>query len=158
MVNQSTHMQAASPALESSRIFSLLGVGLDSLAVLAYVIMVIAGLSIFISLYNALKERKYDMAIMRTMGATKTKLFFLILVEGLMITLIGGLIGLIFGHLALYLINTQASQSTAFIEAFKLYPMELIILWVAIALGAVAALIPAFKAYSTTISKTLASK
>jgi putative ABC transport system permease protein len=158
MVNQSTHMQAASPAIESSRIFSLLGVGLDSLAVLAYVIMVIAGLSIFISLYNALKERKYDMAIMRTMGATKTKLFFLILVEGLMITLIGGLIGLIFGHLALYLINTQASQSTAFIEAFKLYPMELIILWVAIALGAVAALIPAFKAYSTTISKTLASK
>lgn len=158
MVNQSTHMQAASPAIESSRIFSLLGVGLDSLSVLAYVIMGIAGLSIFISLYNALKERKYDMAIMRTMGATKTKLFFLVLVEGLMITLIGGLIGLIFGHIALYFINTQTSQSTGFIEAFKLYPMELVILLFAVILGIIAALIPAFKAYSTTISKTLASQ
>src|SRR5690606_26159134 len=60
LVNQSTHMQAASPAIESSRIFALLGVGLDSLEVLAYVIMAIAALSIFISLYNALKQRKYD--------------------------------------------------------------------------------------------------
>lgn len=158
MVNQSTHMQAASPAIESSRIFSLLGVGLDSLSILAYIIMGIAGLSIFISLYNALKERKYDMAIMRTMGATKIKLFLLILVEGLMITLIGGLIGLVLGHIALYFINTRAGQTTGFIEAFKLYPMELAILLVAIILGIAAALIPAFKAYSTTISKTLASK
>lgn len=158
LVNQSTHMQAASPAIESSRIFALLGVGLDSLEVLAYVIMAIAGLSIFISLYSALKERRYDMAIMRTMGATKTKLFLLVLVEGLMITLIGGLIGLALGHMALYLINIQASQSTGFLEAFRLYPMEFAILLVAIALGALAALIPAFKAYLTTISKTLASR
>src|SRR5690606_1820466 len=42
LVNQTTEMQAASPAIESSRLFSLLGVGLDSLAILAYVIMVIA--------------------------------------------------------------------------------------------------------------------
>src|SRR5690606_8225346 len=78
LVNQTTEMQAASPAIESSRLFSLLGVGLDSLAILAYVIMVIAGLSVFISLYNALKERKYDLAVMRSIGASKTKLFSLV--------------------------------------------------------------------------------
>src|SRR5690606_31146697 len=104
LVNQTTNMQAASPAIESSRIFSLLGVGLDSLAILAYIIMIIAGLSVFLSLYNALKERKYDMAIMRTMGATKTKLFTLVIVEGLVITLIGGFIGLLMGHSILYYI------------------------------------------------------
>lgn len=158
LVNQSTHMQAASPAIESSRIFSLLGVGLDSLAILAYVIMLIAALSVFISLYNALKDRRYDMAIMRTMGATKTKLFTLVVAEGLVITLIGGVIGLLLGHSILYYISTQTSQSADFIEAFKLYPNELLILAAAIALGVIAALIPAFKAYNTTISKTLASK
>lgn len=158
LVNQSTHMQAASPAIESSRIFSLLGVGLDSLAILAYVIMLIAALSVFISLYNALKDRKYDMAIMRTMGATKTKLFTLVVVEGLVITLIGGLFGLLMGHTILYYIGTQTSQSADFIEAFRLYPNELLILSAAMALGIIAALIPAFKAYKTTISKTLASK
>lgn len=158
LVNQSTHMQAASPAMESARIFSLLGVGLDSLTILAYIIMLIAALSVFISLYNALKERRYDMAIMRTMGANKTKLFTLVIVEGLIITLIGGIIGLLMGHSILFYINTQTSQSGDFIEVFKFYPNELLILITAALIGVIAALIPAFKAYRTTISKTLSSK
>ena len=158
LVNQTTNMQAASPAIESSRIFSLLGVGLDSLAILAYIIMIIAGLSVFLSLYNALKERKYDMAIMRTMGASKTKLFGLVLVEGLIITLLGGIVGLLLGHAALYYISSQTSQSADFIEAFQLHPNEIWIVVAATALGLVAALIPAIKAYRTTISNTLASK
>ena len=158
LVNQSTNMQAASPAIESSRIFSLLGVGLDSLEILAYAIMVIAALSVFISLYTALKKRKHDLAIMRTMGASQTKLFTLIIVEGLIITLIGGIIGLVLGHLILAYISTQTSQSADFINAFTFYPFELIILLGAISIGIIAALIPAFKAYNTTISKTLSSK
>ena len=99
MINQSTSMQAASPALETARLFSLLGVGIDSLEILAYIIMIIAGLSVFISLYNALKDRKYDLAIMRTMGASKIKLFSMLIVEGLVITCIGGLLG--FWYLAI---------------------------------------------------------
>jgi len=158
MVNQSTNMQAASPAIESARIFSLLGVGLDSLEILAYVIMIIAALSVFISLYNALKNRKFDLAIMRTMGASKTKLFTLIIVEGFVITLIGGVIGLLFGHLVLAYITTQTSESADFINAFQFYPFELIILAGAILIGIFAALLPALKAYNTTISKTLSSK
>ncbi len=158
LINQETEMQAASPAIESSRIFSLLGVGIDSLSILAYIIMVIAALSVFISLYNALKERQYDMAIMRTMGASKLKLFTLIILEGLVITLIGGIIGLIIGHLVLYYIGNQTSQSADFIDAFKLYDNELYILLAAIVIGILAALIPAIKAYQTTISKILSSK
>ncbi len=158
LINESTHMQAASPAIESSRIFSLLGIGLDSLAILAYVIMSVAGLSVFISLYNALKERKYDMAIMRTMGATKTKLFTLVIVEGIVITGLGGIAGLLFGHTMLYFISTQTSESADFIEVFKIYPQEIGILAGAFILGILAAAIPAFKAYNTTISKTLASR
>ncbi|MFZ4863733.1 ABC transporter permease [Sphingobacterium sp. Mn56C] len=158
LVNQSTQMQAASPALESSRIFSLLGVGLDSLAILAYVIMLIAALSVFISLYNALKDRQYDMAIMRTMGASKAKLFTLVILEAIAITLIGSIIGLCFGHAILYYISLQTSQSADFIQAFSLYPDELLLIVAALALGSIAALIPAFKAYHTTISKILASK
>jgi len=158
LVNQSTQMQAASPALESSRIFSLLGVGLDSLAILAYVIMLIAALSVFISLYNALKDRQYDMAIMRTMGASKAKLFTLVILEAIAITFIGSIIGLCFGHAILYYISSQTSQSADFIQAFSLYPDELLLIVAALALGSIAALIPAFKAYHTTISKILASK
>ncbi len=158
MVNQSTAMQAASPAMETTRLFSLLGVGIDSLEILAYVIMLIAGLSVFISLYNALKERKYDLAIMRSLGAGKTKLFTLVIVEGLVITLIGGIVGLIIGHLALYYISTQTGQSADFIQALAVSPTELLILIIAAAIGTIAAILPAIKAYNTTISTILGDK
>lgn len=151
-------MQAASPAIESSRIFALLGVGLDSLEVLAYIIMVIAGFSVFISLYNALKDRKYDLAIMRTLGASKVKLFALTIVEGVVITFLGGVIGFVLGHLILLFISSKTSQSADFIEAFNVLPNEFLIVAAAIAIGIIASIIPAIKAYKTTISKTLASK
>ncbi|PRD54588.1 ABC transporter permease [Sphingobacterium gobiense] len=158
LVNESTDMQAASPAIESTRLFSLLGVGLDSLTILAYIIMLIAGLSVFISLYNALKERKYDLAIMRSMGASKTKLFGLVLVEGLVITLIGGITGLVLGHGALYVIGQQTSESADFITAFNIHGQELILVLAACLLGVLAAMIPAIKAYKTSISTILADK
>ncbi len=158
MINQSTSMQAASPALETARLFSLLGVGIDSLEILAYVIMIIAGLSVFISLYNALKDREYDLAIMRALGASKVKLFALLLVEGLVITTIGGLLGLLFGHLGLYFISTQTSQSADIIQAFSIYSKEWLILLTACLIGVIASVIPAIKAYNTTISTILGNK
>lgn len=158
LVNQSTDMQAASPAIESSRLFGLLGVGLDSLAILAYIIMLIAGLSVFISLYNALKDRKYDLAIMRSMGASKGKLFGLVILEGWIITFLGGIIGLTLGHLALYFINKQTSQSADFIQAFVVNDKEFLLIAVACILGILAALIPAIKAYKTSISTILSDK
>ena len=158
LVNQSTSMQAASPALETARLFSLMGVGIDSLEILAYVIMIIAGLSVFISLYNALKDRKYDLAIMRTLGASKIKLFTMLIVEGLVITFIGGIVGLFIGHIGLYLISTQTSQSADFIHAFQIYSKEWLILLTACLIGVIASLIPAVKAYNTTISTILGNK
>ncbi|MNL00827.1 outer membrane-specific lipoprotein transporter subunit LolC [compost metagenome] len=154
-IAQNTQMQAASPAIESARLFSLLGVGIDSLQILAYIIMAIAGLSVFISLYNALKQRKYDLAIMRTLGASKLKLFTLVIFEGMVITVIGGFLGLIFAHIALYYISLQTSQSADFIHAFKLNPVELIFVLLACIIGIISALIPAIKAYKTTISHIL---
>src|SRR5690606_2974461 len=158
LVNESTDMQAASPAMESTRLSSLLVVGLDSPAILAYIIMLIAGLSVFISLYNALKDRKYDLAIMRSMGASQTKLFGLVLVEGLVITLIGGIVGLLLGHGALYLIGQQTSESADFIEAFNIHGQELVLVIAACLLGILAAIIPAIKAYQTSISTILADR
>ena len=158
MINQSTSMQAASPALETARLFSLLGVGIDSLEILAYIIMIIAGLSVFISLYNALKDRKYDLAIMRAMGASKIKLFTLLIVEGLVITCIGGLLGLVLGHLGLYFISTQTSQSADIIQAFSIYSKEWLILLAACFIGLIASILPAIKAYNTTISTILGNK
>ncbi|MCU0354527.1 MAG: ABC transporter permease, partial [Cytophagales bacterium] len=85
MVNSQSNLQAASPAMEIVRLFDLFGAGADVVTYFAYVIIIIAALSIFIALYNALKERRYDLAIMRTLGASQGKLVAHILLEGLLL-------------------------------------------------------------------------
>ena len=156
LVNQQSSMQAASPALESARLFSLLGIGIDSLQILAYVIMFMAALSVFISLYNALKSRKYDLAIMRTLGASQTKLFGIVIAEGILLTFVGALVGIVIGHAALYLIGATTGDTASFVEVFHLLPEEAILVAIGVAIGFVAAVIPAVKAYRTSISQTLA--
>ncbi|MEC3879791.1 ABC transporter permease [Parapedobacter sp. 10938] len=156
LVNQHTSMQAASPALESARLFSLLGIGIDSLQVLAYVIMFMAALSVFISLYNALKSRKYDLAVMRTLGASQAKLFGIVIAEGILLTFVGALVGIVIGHTALYLIGASTGETASFVEVFHLLPQEAVLVVIGVAIGFLAAVIPAVKAYRTSISQTLA--
>jgi putative ABC transport system permease protein len=157
-VNTQTNMQAASPAFETARLFSLVGVGVDVVQGFAFIVIFIAALSIFIALFNALKERKYDLAIMRTMGASRSKLFRSILLEGLWITLLGSLFGFLLGHLTVEMIKIilpQASQSG--ITGFTFIIEEIWVFGASLVLGILAAIIPATQVFKTDISRTLAS-
>ncbi len=157
LVNSQSSLQAASPAFETARLFSILGVGVDILMGFAYVLIVISGLSIFIALYNSLKERRYDLAIMRSMGASRTKLFVSILLEGGVLTVLGSLIGLLMGHGVLVLLSGMVEETQkAGVNGFIFYPEEWIILGGSLLLGLICAVIPAIQAYRTDISKVLA--
>lgn len=156
MVNQTTNMQAASPAQESTRLFSLIGVGVDTLQWFAVLIMLIAAISVFVNLYNSLKERSYDLAIMRTLGASKGKLFSLIILEGLILTLIGTLIGVMLGHGILQLIGSNQESSQAKMNGLIFIKEEFYLLIAGLLIGIVAAIIPAVQAYRSNISKILA--
>lgn len=156
MVNQTTNMQAASPAQESTRLFSLIGVGVDTLQWFALLIMLIAAISVFVNLYNSLKERSYDLAIMRTLGASKAKLFSLIILEGLILTLIGTIIGIALGHGILQLISNYQESSQAKMNGLIFIKEEFYLLAAGLAIGIIAAVIPAVQAYRSNISKILA--
>ncbi|GAB1463362.1 ABC transporter permease [Pedobacter sp.] len=156
MVNQTTNMQAASPAQESTRLFSLIGVGVDTLQWFALLIMFIAAISVFINLYNSLKERSYDLAIMRTLGASKGKLFSLIILEGLILTIIGTLIGIALGHGVLHLIGNYQESSQAKMTGLLFIKEEIYLLIAGLAIGMVAAIIPAVQAYRSNLSNILA--
>jgi putative ABC transport system permease protein len=155
-VNSQSSLQAASPAFETARLFSILGVGADIIRGFAFVLIFISGLSIFIALYNSLNERKYDLAIMRSMGAGKGTLFFGILMEGSALTLMGSTIGLIMGHLVLLIMPVVFDETQkAGINGLVFYPAEWIILSGSLLLGVFCAIIPAVQAYRTDISKVL---
>lgn len=157
MINANTNMQAASPAFETQRLFSLLGIGVDMLQSFAYIIIVIAGLSIFISLYNALKDRKYDLAIMRSLGASRARLFVHVVLEGQMITFLGGVLGFVLGHGLMELLADSYEKSNQMgITGLVFVNRELYVMLISVGVGLIASLIPAFNAYKTNISKVLA--
>ena len=159
IIPQNTEMQAASPALEVNRLFALFGVGIMALKYLAYGIMLISGISIFVALYNTLKERKYEFALLRITGATKMQLLWLVLLESIFLCVIGFILGIIFGRVGLYFISTSSQEEfkLAFDPFEFLWKEEGMLFIATLAVGIIAALIPAIKAYSLNISKTLAN-
>jgi putative ABC transport system permease protein len=157
LINGQSSFQAASPAFETARLFSILGVGVDILMGFAYVLVFISALSIFIALYNSLKERRYDLAIMRSMGASRTKLFISVLLEGSAFTVLGSMIGLALAHGIVMLMSVVLEEaSKAGISGIVFYTEEWIILAGSLFLGVCCAFIPAVQAYRTDISKVLA--
>ncbi len=159
MIAQNTKMQAASPAIEINRLFTLFGIGLDALQYLAYGIMLISGISIFIALFNTLKERKYEFALLRVNGASRLQLLSLVLIESLLLCVTGFIFGTIVGRIALSLIS--GSSEDEFKMSFN--PFEFVwekegyLFLLTIFVGVLAAVIPAVKAYGLNISKTLAN-
>lgn len=156
MINTYTNMQAASPAFETARLFSILGIGVDVLLGVASTIIIVSGLSIFIALYNSLKERRYDMAIMRSMGIGKGRLFAAIVMEGTALTFAGSVLGLLLGHLLIFGFTTLVEEGARTgISAFVFYTEELFVVAASVILGIVCSLIPAWQAYRTDIHKVL---
>jgi putative ABC transport system permease protein len=159
IIAQNTKMQVASPAIEVNRLFKLFGLGIDALRYLAYGIMLISGISIFIALFNTLKERKFEFALLRVNGAGRFKLLSLVMIESLLLCVVGFLFGTILGRIALMLISNSAEDD--FKMSFNPYEFiwdkEGILFLLTIFVGIIAALIPALKAYNLNISKTLAN-
>ncbi len=157
IIPQNTKMQAASPAIEINRLFSLFGIGLEALTYLSYALLVLSGLSIFIALYSNLKERQYEFALMRISGARALQLFWSLLLESWFLTFIGILFGAILGRLALVLLSwsTEEQFKLVFDPSMILWQKEGMLWILAIFVGFLAACIPAIKAYQIQISKTL---
>lgn len=158
MVNQRTQMQAALPAIEINRLFTLMGTGMKTLRSLAILIVLISGISVFISLYQSLKDRKFELALLRSMGASRMQLFGLVIIEGLLISIIGYIIGIILGKLGLWLISTMTDQAYSYELNVSFITMDEVILFGGIlAVGFLASLLPSIQAFRLNISKTLAN-
>ena len=156
MVNQNTSMQAALPAIEINRLFSLMGTGVQTLRILAILIVIISAISVFISLYQSLKERKFELALLRTMGAGSMQLLWIVLLEGIIIAFVGYLCGLLLGKVALYLMAKLAQETYQYSFQLQWITLaEVYLLPIVLAIGFLAALIPAIRAYRLNISKVL---
>lgn len=156
-INSRSELQAAQPAFESAKLFRMLGVGVDVLRAIATIMLASAALSMLAALYNALEERRADMAVLRTLGAPPVKLFLLLLAEGLSLALAGAALGWIIGHAAVEALGrTLTADQNLVLSGWHVVPAEAWLILTAVVVGFAAALLPALRAYRTDIATTLA--
>ena len=154
MVNDDSNFQAASPAFETARLFTLIGTGVEVMNILGIVIIIISAVSVFIALINSLKERKYELAIMRSMGAGKFQIFLLVMFEGLLLTILGIAFGFGMAHLGVGILGANV-ESVNF-DWLLFVDEEWQVMIGGLIVGTISAFIPAVMAFSSDISKTLA--
>ena len=156
-INERTTMQAASPALETARLLRMVGVGVEVLQIFGLALVVVSAVGVFVALYNAMRERRYDLAVIRVLGASPSKLFAIVLLEALLLALLGALLGLALGHGAAEAVGAwMAANRQPAISGALFLPQELWLVALAAGTGLVAAAVPSWSAYRTDVAAVLA--
>ena len=65
---------------------------------MAVVTVIEAGIGIMVSIYNSMSDRRHEIAVMRALGASRVTVMVIILMESILLSLMGGAIGLLLGH------------------------------------------------------------
>jgi putative ABC transport system permease protein len=134
-------------------------------------VVLVAGIGILVNIYNSMNERRREIAVMRALGARRSTVFQIILLESIMLSLFGGLAGWLFGHALTWLIGQvwlieAAGVSLNFWELVSVnvgsepairLPLELLLIGGLVGLASVVGYLPAMTAYRTDVSKCLAS-
>ena len=158
-VNTSTEMQAAAPALEITRLLHMLGLGTDVLRAFAGVLLLTAGLSVFIALWSAVRERRADLALLRMLGAPPRRVAALLLSEALWLGLLAAVLGLLLGQGFAALLAWLLALDNSLLIGGLVWPVAL---WLvpALALGVslLSALLPTFAAYRVSVLELLQAR
>jgi putative ABC transport system permease protein len=126
------------------------------LLVLTILIVVVASISILVSIYNSMSERSHDIAVMRALGASRSSVMLIVLSESILLSLAGGVLGIVLGHAliaaAAPYVESQAGIQLAF---WEFDPWEVAVIPALVVLATLAGLLPAISAYRTDVARSL---
>ena len=158
-INENTDLMAANPAYEVLKLQGNIGIGVDMMRIIAMIIVFVSALSVFFSLVNSLKERKYELALMRSMGASRLLVFSLIMIEGAFIALLGYGIGILLSHGGMNVFASMLEEEYRYgFESWIFLKEEFYMLGAVILIGLLAAIVPAMMASTSDISTTLSEE
>lgn len=155
-INSKTSMMAALPSYELTRLYSLMGVGVQTLNLVALAVVVVSLFSVFVSLFSSLNSRSSEMALLRVYGASKLQLMQLILTEGAALTFLGGMLGLMLSKVGLIILSQfGVNQFNQDLDPLLIGSVDILLIFGALFIGLLAASLPAIRVYRVDISKTI---
>ena len=146
-INEGRDGQAALPIAEIRLLLDLFVRPLELLLLLVTTLVVIvSAIGILVSMVGSSLERSRDVAIMRALGARRSHVLVVVLIEAVLLAVGGGLAGWVLGH---------AGVSASIFSAAP--GAELLLVPFLMVLAILAALLPALAAYRTDVAKWLSS-
>lgn len=147
---------AAIPRIEVLELFKVVGNVSEALNVIAWIVLVVAALGVFLALYNTMVEREREIAILRSIGARRFQIFTITLAEAAWIGLIGATAGVLSAHAAAWMFSERLAEATGVpIRGAAWDEREIGLILGVTALACVAGLIPAWRASSTDVASRL---
>ncbi len=156
-INEGREAQAVLPVLEIYNLFEVIVQPIQAvLLILTAMICVVSGVSILVSIYNSMSERRHEIAVMRALGAGRDTVMTIILLESVLLSLGGGLAGWLIAHalnaLAAPLI---AAQTGVAIRFWDIELSEALLIPAILLLAILFGFFPAVSAYRTDVGKSL---
>jgi putative ABC transport system permease protein len=156
-VNADPKMQAAVPANEVARLFAVVGAGIDTMRAFAAILFGAALLALFVALMNALEDRRYDIAILRLLGASRARVAGLLLLEAWMLAAAALLLGVLLAMVGVAVVGQWLAQARSFPLSPFSWPSEVgWVLLLAAGVATLAALLPAWRASRMQVHDALA--
>ncbi|PIE25609.1 MAG: hypothetical protein CSA62_00735 [Planctomycetota bacterium] len=149
--------QISVPSQEIQTLFRIVGNITLALRAVSLLVLFTGALAIFITLYQTMFARQREVAIMRSLGARRSQIFGIVLIEALLLSLLGAVLGLLVAH------SAAAGFSDALLDRTGVPLRGFLFSWVDAALllgvgllGAVAGLLPALRTSMTDVARFLA--
>ena len=146
----------ANPASTVGSLFKIVSNVDQILLAMAIAVLCSSGISIMVALYNSMEQRRRQIAVLRVLGASKARVFAMVLTESAMIGTIGGFVGIALALAAGQLV-TGLLEARVGIVVHPSLPIDtyLMIVLLTIALSTLAGLVPAMIAYRTQVVRSL---
>lgn len=151
-------IMAVVPAMQIMSLMSIVGNAEIVLEYVAWFVIIVAMIGVLLAIYNTMESRKSDIAVMRALGASRRHILLIIILESIVITFLGSILGLVTGHLIVSaIIPYLANVAGIVITAFQFDIIQWTYIAIVVLIGAISGLIPALKAYQTEAVNYLGS-
>ena len=120
-------------------------------------VTVVAATSILVSIYNSMAARRREIAVLRSLGATRGRILGMVTLEALLLGLAGALLGWLLGHVLAAAVGSFVEETAGSgIDAWRVDRTEALYVAGVVALATLAGLVPAWRAYRVPVAQNLA--
>jgi putative ABC transport system permease protein len=152
-------VMAIIPALSLQEMWETISYVEQILFLVSLCVLLVGVMSILISLYTSINERRREMAILRSLGASARHIFMLLIYESCFLVLMGCILGVVSMYGLLFFVSPWLeSNFSVYMPIEALSKTEWMYLGAIFVVGTLAGLIPAIKAYYNSLQDGLTIK